>query len=120
MTLNPFEMLGETIQGLSRISHEIEKMPEFVAARFFDVEYASDFTDKTIDDIHGKRAIEQNEVGAVALEASQSFTPQIVKPAEATNILSEETPALSAFEQRRYVREALEGVGEASDLGQAA
>lgn len=74
MTLNPFEMLGETIQSISRVSREIEKMKEQKAARFFDVEYAADSTDQTVDTMFGLRDTGDASAAVIGLANNQLET----------------------------------------------
>lgn len=109
---NPWEMLGEKIQSLGHISQEIEKMPEAYAARFFDVEYASESTHGVVDGIFGRiepiEPVARTEAAAAVVElanqnnASPNHSPMLsLVPSEIVS--SEEIPELNMTQHRNYI-----------------
>lgn len=112
MILNPFEMLGETIQSISRGSHEIEKMPEFVAARFFDVEHLENVTDRAVDTVFGLRNTGDASAAVIDLVNHQPETtpapqvePQIPQP-QTSEILAPQAEVMNLDQWRQAVNDA--------------
>lgn len=119
INLSPLEAFGETIRSISRISQEIEKMPEFVASRFFEVEFASEVTDEAVNNMYGEKPAEsynqatsaaiidmaqyRSEKERSAIATAPAANPEVQKP-----LADDGAPdSLNIDEQRRKVAEVL-------------